>query len=84
MLARRGSVVAMTKDWEDEGGRVYGDGTRLGDDWSRALCQVCMSEPRLGSLSVAVACGFLLNSLKPKCSGTDSMARGKAREPSVS
>ena len=44
---------------------------------------VCMFETCLGNLSVAVACGFLLNSLKPERSGTDGMARDKAREPSV-
>lgn len=58
--------MVMIKDWEDERGKVCGDGTRLEDDWGCAMCYVCMFEAWLGSLSVAVACGFSSEQLETR------------------
>ena len=47
------------------------------------LYVMCVFVTWFGNLPVAVLCGFSLNSLKPQCSGSDRVARDKARESSV-
>lgn len=41
MLTGRGSVVAMTKDRENEEARACGAGTQVEEDWGYAMCYVC-------------------------------------------
>lgn len=42
---------------------------------------LCALVTWLGNLPIAAGCGFILNSLKSRCPGSDGVARDKAKEP---